>query len=243
MTHSDTRTLVGLGVGPGDPELLTLRGFHLLATAEVVFVPTVDDHIEGRAESIVRALLPNAPIERVVFPMTRGISGILQRREVTRAAVDQLITREPAWLRGVFVTLGDPSIYSTFSLVAEFVRELAPDIVIEVVPGIMAFQSLVARLGVNFLDNEEDLRLVAGLGPDKDLCNAIGSHNSAVVIYKVGSALSRIRSLAVEQGRIDQAIIGWHLGTGQERIEPLSSAPSSVPYLSTIVITPHRQSR
>ena len=127
-------TLYGIGVGPGDPELLTLKAARLLATVDVVFVSSQERSGKSLAGEIAA---PHLPPGREVVPLTfshtfRGVEERSAHREAARRVLDVL--RRPA--SAAFLTLGDPMTYSTFTYVLEALRELEPAAPVEVVPGI-----------------------------------------------------------------------------------------------------------
>ncbi len=233
--------LTGVGVGPGDPGLVTMAALEEIRAAGAVFAPALAAGSPGRAEAVVAKLAPAVTCHRVVFPMGRGVTGIEARRQAAAEAAEQMAAIMTEGGRYAFVTLGDPTLYSTFSLVAEFAQACLPGLEIAVIPGIMAFQRLLALSTTNFVDNDEPLHLVLGIGRDRDLEQALGNRRAGVVIYKVGSALLRIKELARNYGRSAEATAGWLLGTGEEVVVPLLEAPDEVPYLATVVIRPSRE--
>jgi precorrin-2/cobalt-factor-2 C20-methyltransferase len=234
MTEAPTTAgvLVGVGVGPGDPGLLTVRAVATLRTADVVLAPSSAVDAVGRAESIVRQACPEVAVERVVFVM--GDAG---------ASVDDAAARVVVGLdhgqRVAFATLGDPNVYSTFSGVATGVRRLRPAAVVETVPGIMAFQELASRSGTVVLQNAERLALVTALdGPDA-LDAALADPTQAVVVYKGGRHLPAMAARLAAAGRLDGAVVGELLGLPGERVVPVADAAGSpAAYLATVIVPP-----
>ncbi len=156
-------TLIGVGVGPGGADLVTLQAVRVLRQADRVMAPSLAADAVGRAESIVRQVSPEVTVERLVFDMS-GAPG--DRQASHRSAAAAIVPYLDAGEQVAFVTLGDPNIYSTFSSLAATVCELRPATEVRTVAGIMAFQDLAARTGTVLLDGTETLRMVTALdGP------------------------------------------------------------------------------
>src|SRR5512142_474652 len=140
--------LVGVGVGPGDPELVTVKAVRILREADTVVVPILAEEDgssdgAGRAETTVRAYVDEARITRVPLAMNdRG--GLTGRREAAwEAAADAVLARFDAGAATVaFATIGDPGVYSTFTYLAATVLRRRPGTEVSTVPGIMAMQDL-----------------------------------------------------------------------------------------------------
>ncbi len=224
--------LIGVGVGPGDPELLTVRAVRVIAAADRVLAPSSVVDAVGRAESIVRQACPGVPIERLVFAMGDAGAAIDAAAAVVAAGLD-------AGQRLAFVTLGDPNVYSTFSSVAARLRELRPAARIETVPGIMAFQELASQSGTVVLQNTERLALITALdGPDA-LDGALADPTQAVVVYKGGRHLPEMAKRLAAAGRLDGAVMGELLGLPGARVLPVADAADGpAAYLATIIVPP-----
>ena len=229
---SDRGMLVGVGVGPGDPELLTLRAVRAVREADRVLAPSSAVDAVGRAESIVRQACPGVRIERLVFAMGEASGSIDDAAQVVASGLD-------AGQRLAFVTLGDPNIYSTFSSVAARVRGLRPQAVIETVPGIMAFQELAARSGTVVLRDTERLALVTALEGTDALDGALADRDQAVVVYKGGRHLPAMAKSLTTAGRLEGAVFGELMGLPGERIVAVSDAADGpAAYLATVIVPP-----
>lgn len=244
MTAKTSR-LTGVGVGPGDPELVTVKGVKALRAAEVVVVPVIaaadgqDGGEPGRAEATVLHYVSRDKVVRVVFALNERNDRA--RREAAWDAAGERVAR---LLRRhgtvAFATIGDPNVYSTFTYLAQTVGVLVPGTVVETVPGITAMQDLAARSGAVLTEGTEPLTLVpvtAGVTVLKDALNGQGT----VVAYKFGRHAHQVAEALRETGRIDDAVWGASLGLPDESIRPAADLDDAqLPYLSTLIAPARR---
>ena len=225
--------LIGVGVGPGDPELLTLKGLRTLREADEVFVPVANTGELGRAERVVRPHLDLGRVHRLRF----ALSDDARARNWERAAAE---VSEPL-RRGktcAFATIGDPNVYSTFTYLARTVKEYIPEVEIDTVPGITAMQDLASRGGTVLLEGDERLALLPFTAGEKALREAL-SEFETVVCYKGGRRLSEVLGIADQRGRLEGAIYGSRLGLeGEEVVRASEVVGREGPYLSTVIFTP-----
>jgi precorrin-4/cobalt-precorrin-4 C11-methyltransferase len=256
--------LIGVGVGPGDPELVTVKAVRVLREADVVLVPvlatqeTPGASVPGRAETIIRAYVAADLIRRLEFALndTGGVTP--QRAAAWHAAAAAVADEFAAGATTVaFGTLGDPNLYSTFSYLAQTVREHVPDVTVETVAGITAMQDLASRAGLSLAEGTEPVTLVPLNGDVAALDQAL-ARGGTVVGYKVGAAASPapavLRDRLQAAGRLDAAVIGARLGLPGELIAPAADllSPAShaakadipdIPYLSTLIVPARRDAR
>jgi precorrin-2/cobalt-factor-2 C20-methyltransferase len=238
-------TLIGVGVGPGDPELVTVKAVRVLREADVVFVPVMAGPGApgpGRAETTIRAHIPGDRIRPVPFALN-DTGGVTERRAAAwQAAAAEVARAFTAGARTVaFATIGDPNLYSTFSYLAQAVRGLVPGLTIETVPGITAMQDLAARSATVLAEGDEPLTLLpltAGTPAFRDALTRPGT----VVGYKLGAAAgptpAEVTRLLATLGRLDGAVVGARQGLPGQDIRPAADLPSlpAVPYLSTLIV-------
>jgi precorrin-2/cobalt-factor-2 C20-methyltransferase len=239
-THPGGPAFVGVGVGPGDPGLVTQRAVEVLRQADRVLAPTTSAAAVGRAEAIVRDAAPGVAVERVSFVMEVATAA---RQAALDGAADRIVERLDAGERVAFVTIGDPSIYSTFGSLADAVRERRPAVPVEVVPGIMAFQDLAARTATALVDGTEHLVLVpAHAAADGAVLDAAAADpHAAVVVYKGGAQVEHIAATLADHDRLDGALLGELLGLPGGRVSPLAAvADRPASYLATLIVPPVR---
>jgi precorrin-2/cobalt-factor-2 C20-methyltransferase len=225
--------LVGVGVGPGDPDLLTVRALTALRRADRVVAPATAPDAVGRAETIVRQAAPDIRIERAPFVMHPDPKARAEAME--KIAID-VAAHLDAGEEVAFITLGDPLMYSTFSALADAVRQRRPETVVDVVPGIMAFQSLAARTGTTLVDERQRLSVRTALDDD-DLADELADPTRTVILYKGGRRLPELAEAARASGRLDGAVAGELLGMTGERIGPLADlADGPASYLATVIV-------
>ena len=234
-------SLVGVGVGPGHPELLTLRALRALRQADRVLAPTMAEDAVGRAESIVRQVDPGIVVERLVF----AIGHDHDAREAAHAgAADRVVAYLDAGEAVAFATLGDPNVYSTFPHLAAAVSQRRPGTAVSTVPGIMAFQDLAAGAGVVVLDGSERLAVVSAVdGPDA-MDGPLADPEAAVVVYKGGRHLPAVAARLAAAGRLHGAVLGELLGLPGQRTGPVeahSDRPAA--YLATVLVPPASRPR
>jgi precorrin-2/cobalt-factor-2 C20-methyltransferase len=245
LRSSSSGKLMGVGVGPGDPGLLTIRAYEVLRSADVVTVPTVAAGVVGRAEAVVATALPDRKLERLVIEMPSPRRGT--REDATDASYRHAANRIATWLRAgstvAFATLGDPNVYSTFTTLEHHVREILPDLASETVPGICAFQDLAAKSRTVLLDGNESMALVSARDGLEQLEAALREPDRAIVVYKGGNRAESIRALLAQHGRLEGAMAGEMLGLPEERVVPLEEIREPLTYLASVVVPPTNRRR
>ncbi len=232
--------LTGVGVGPGDPELVTVKGVNALRAAAVVVVPVMDTGELGRAEATVRHYVPEQRVVRVVFALNERTDRA--RRE---AAWDAAGTRVAELLREhgevAFATIGDPNVYSTFTYLAQTVGALLPGTAVATVPGITAMQDLAARSGAVLTEGTEPLTLVPVTAGSEVLARALAGPGT-VVAYKFGRRAGEVAAALHAAGRTEGAVWGSALGLPDESIRPAAELlDGPLPYLSTLIAPARRE--
>jgi precorrin-2/cobalt-factor-2 C20-methyltransferase len=232
--------LTGVGMGPGDPELVTVKAVRVLNDADLVVVPVMSADEQGRAEATVRVHVTHDRVQRLVFALDdRGGTTPERTRawdEAADAVAEALRTRGSV----AFATIGDPNVYSTFTYLADAVRERLPSVEVETVPGITAMQDLAARSGTVLCEGTESLALLpltAGL----EAFDEALTHFDTVVAYKGGRHMAQVRATLEGHGRLGTAVFGAALGLDGEQLGPVPG--DAAPYLSTVIAPAARTGR
>ena len=242
MSQPDHRPcLLGIGVGPGDPELVTVKAVRALLSCDVILVPATEASGDdpGRAEAIVASACPETAdrLKRVPFSMADR-TGVTKRRAAAwqLAAAAAVRAFEAGATRVGFATIGDPSVYSTFSYLAAGVRDQVPEIEVEVIPGITAMQALAAASRTPLVEGDEVLALVPLKHSIANLVE-VAQYVDTCVVYKAGRHLGALQEYL---GTIEQdAIAGIDIGLPGERIVQVSELDEA-PYFTSVLIVPQR---
>jgi precorrin-2/cobalt-factor-2 C20-methyltransferase len=224
-----TGTLHGIGVGPGDPELITLKALRILQASPVVVYPAPDTG-ESFARSIVAEHLHGHQVEiPIVIPMR--VERFPAREVYDRAAVE--ISAHLDAGRDVCVLCeGDPFFYGSFMYLFE---RLADRHEVVIVPGVSSLTASAAALQRPLAARNDLLSIVPAPLPDERIREALAA-GDAIAFIKVGRHLDRVRTLIEEAGLEGAAGYLERIGLPEERILPLRDAPAEAPYFSIILV-------
>ena len=232
-----TGVLVGVGVGPGDPEHVTLKALRELRAADRLFVPATGSGV-NRAEQVVAEHVPGERIQRIPFAMRDAGERDRSWDRAGEVVVEILRVGGTA----AFATLGDPNLYSTFAYLAHTVRALHPSAEIRTVPGITAMQDLAARTGTVLAEGTEPVALLPFTAGEGALEDAL-RRGDTVVVYKGGRRLPLVLEAVERAGRLPHAVYGERLGADGGRCMPAAEHEGPGPYFSTVIVPAPRTGR
>ncbi len=211
-----------VGVGPGDPGLITLKAAEVLERCPVWFAPRAADDSPSTALAIAAAAVDLGGKEVIshTFPMKKVIRGGEPDPEVARAwdeAAALVTERLAAGAEVAFPTLGDPSLYSTGFYVCEALLARAPETRIEIVPGVSSITAAAAAAGASLCQGNERFTVVPATYENGALARII-ENSDTVVLMKVHRVMERIKELLAEMGLLDQAVLVERVGQEHQRV-------------------------
>ncbi len=227
---STAGTFYGVGLGPGDPELMTCKAHRLISNASVVAYPTLAGG-DSLTRSIAADVIPkNAREIAMDIPMT--LERAPAQRAYDRAAV-QIADELRAGAHVLCLCEGDPLFYGSFMYL--FAR-LSKSFAVEIVPGVTSLSACSARAQLPLVARCEGLVVLPATLGKQELETSI-SRADGVAILKVGRHLPKIRAVIERLGLLDNAVYVERATLANEHIAPLADAPKTAPYFSMVLLT------
>ncbi len=215
--NQETGTLYGIGVGPGDPDLIPVKAVKILGNADIIFAAASTKNQYSRAVEIARPHIPPAVrIKMLSFPMTRDPQ-IRHRawKENTQIILEAL----RQGLDAVFLTLGDCLTYATYGYILREMSRMAPEINIVTIPGITSYQAAAARVNLPLVEDEQSLLIVSGAQGGNNLRQACRLAEN-VVIMKAYRNTGDIVAALSETGMVANSVAVSNLGMKDEKVIP-----------------------
>ncbi len=230
-------TFYGLGVGPGDPALVTVKAADVLARVRYVFVPKARIAAESVALDIARRYLrADAEVSELVFPMTDDRAELAQSWARSADAIARVLE---SGADACFLTIGDPLVYSTYVYLLRAIKERLPNLPVVTVPGITAFCAGAALAHFPLGERKELLTIVPTADDLQPVREAL-QRGGTVVLMKVGKRLADILSILENMGLADRSVFVSHAGQEKQRVEldvrQLKAEAPEAGYLSVILV-------
>ena len=223
-------TVYGLGVGPGDPELLTLKALRILRAVPVIAYPAPDVG-ESFARQIVASHLPGGQQE-IAIRMPLG-DGQFPKTEIYDRAAEEILRHNEAGRDVAVLCEGDPFFYGSFLYLYERLVDRCP---VQVVPGVSSLMACASAAGLPLARRNETLTVVPAPLSD-DALRAHFGRAEALAIIKVGRHLSRIRRLLATCARLDGACLIERATLATQRIAALRDLrDEAAPYFSMVLV-------
>ena len=228
--------IYAVGVGPGDPELLTRKAERILRQAPVVCAPAASAGDSSHALSIVESLLDRSRQEIIirVFPMRKDQDGLdAFWEEAAETVVSHVLEGRDV----AFITIGDPFLYSTFLYLYRILRQRYPDITVEVVPGVSSVTAAAVAAGIPLAAASERVAILPATFEEDNLRRTLLDFDT-VVLMKVNRVFDRIYALLKELGLDRMGAFVSRAGTADETVtfDLASLVGKKLDYLSLLIV-------
>lgn len=216
-------SLIGIGVGPGDPELLTVKAVKAIHNADIIMCPASNEDRPSIALSVVSSIIDkskNQKIIKLIFPMTKDKDVLKQTwKRNAKIMAETVLTGKNV----VYLTVGDPFLYSTWIYMHKDLKENYPDMNISVIPGIVSIFTFAAKVGVSVAEGAEKVAIIPSCY-DLSSVKEIAKHSESMIFLKDGRYFDQVIKVLKESGFPDDSIfaIGQDLGTENEIIRKMT---------------------
>jgi precorrin-2/cobalt-factor-2 C20-methyltransferase len=228
-------TLYGLGVGPGDPELLTVKAFRKLKEAPVIAFPKKKKGSKSYAQRIIDVYLTPGEKEMLglVFPMTKD--PVILEREWSNT-VELVWEKLKSGKDVAFVTEGDPLLYSTFIHMMNLFKERYPEVKIHTVPGISSINGAASRLGIALAEGDDHVAIIPARDDYETMKKAI-VENDCVIFIKVAKVMDLMLSILRELDLVEKASVVTKVTSDEEIIWDIRELDrADLEYLTLMVV-------
>lgn len=228
--------IYAVGVGPGDPELLTRKAERIIGRSPVIFAPTGAADAASYALSIVEHLLDRSRQEVItrVFPMLKKGPELEAAWEEAAAEVISLID---SGQDVAFITIGDPCLYSTFLYLQRIIQQKRADIPMEIIPGISSINASAAAAGIPLGIAGERIAILPATYENEELRKTLSEFDT-IVLMKVSRVFDRVYSLLSELGLVSDSVFVRRVGSAQQEIvfDIATLVNKELDYLSMLIV-------
>ena len=231
-----------IGVGPGDPELMTLKAARLLEKCPVWFVPKAHQNGDSTALSILAGSVATEgkEIMELHFPMKKIRMGEEPDAEVAAAwkkAAEAILAKLEAGIDVAFPTLGDPAIYSTGFYVCDTLLKAVPELPISIVPGVSSIGASAAAVGQPLCLGDDRLVVVPATFENGRLRETLEQFDT-VVLMKVHRVMDKVVGLLTDLDLLDKAVLIERSSQSDQRVrrDLAAAAKDELHYFSTIIV-------
>lgn len=198
-------TLFGVGVGPGAPDLLTIRAVNVLKSAQVLALPRSSDYGASMAWRIIKPMIGESQGQErlfLTFPMKKDPE---QLRPAWDKAFAEIGDRLERGLSVAFATEGDPSLYSTFIYLGREAQQRWPGIKVEIVPGVSSINAVAAVTQIPLADGQERIAIIPANYGIADIAKVLAEFDTTILM-KIGSEMPNVLAALEQQGLVDKAV-------------------------------------
>ncbi len=215
--------LIGIGVGPGDVDLLTVKAVKAIQSADIIMCPASHKDRPSIAFGIVLPIIDkskNQEIIKLIFPMTKDKDVLKDTwKRNAKIMAETVLSGKNV----VYLTVGDPFLYSTWIYMHKDLKENYPEMQISVIPGIVSMFTFAAKVGVSVAEGAEKVAIIPSCY-DLSSVKEIAKHSESMIFLKDGRYFDQVIEVLKESGFPDDSIfaIGQDLGTENEIIRKMT---------------------
>ena len=221
--------LYGVGVGPGDPELITLKSLRLIKSTEVIAYPKLKGS-KSFARNIIEEFIDLPKVEIAIeIPMTVNR---LPAQRAYNAAAQEISTHLNMGNNVVFVCEGDPFFYGAFMYL---LSRLYKKYLVEIIPGVSSMTACAAMAKKPLAARNEVLTVLPGPLSKKELERRLADNNSSAIM-KVGRHIKKIKSVIDRLGLMDSSLYIERASLKEQKVLKLIDAPEVAPYFSMVLV-------
>lgn len=229
-------TVYAVGVGPGDPELLTRKAERILRSADVILAPVSNPADSSVALDIIREFVDESRQKIIVhqFPMTSDRTRLIPAWQEAAALI---AAHAEAGRSVAFITIGDPLFYSTFIYLLRILREQWPQLPVEIVPGISSINAAAASAALPLVEGDEKMVVIPATAGIEQIKTALETYET-VVLLKVKPLFAEIVELLRSTGREHGSVFVERVGSPRQKVltDFGGIAAHSPDYLSLMII-------
>ncbi|MFL6484005.1 MAG: precorrin-2 C(20)-methyltransferase [Nitrososphaera sp.] len=193
-----------IGCGPGDPDLLTVRAVELIRGADMIFAPTARQGKASIALSVVEKYINKfTKTVSLVFPMVKDKESL---RDYWKRNADEIASAVRTGKKVVYLTVGDPALYSTWIYIQRELKNQHNDIEIEIVPGVTSMFAIAAKAGISLAEGDETVAIVPACY-DMEKVKRTASACDTVIFLKDGRYFDSVINMLGEAGFPDNATV------------------------------------
>jgi len=215
--------LTCVGCGPGDPDLLTVKAVKAIQNADVIMCPTSKEGKESIAYSIISSIIDNSKkpdIENLVFPMVKDRETL---ENTWQSNASMIASKVKEGKNVVYLTVGDPSLYSTWIYLQRELKLKHPEIKITVIPGIVSMFAFASKVGISIAEGDETVAVIPACY-DLSRVKETAKNCDTMIFLKDGRYFDQVIALLKEAGFPDSSLfaIAQDVGTNEEIVKKLT---------------------
>ena len=228
-----TGNFYGIGLGPGDPELLTLKALHTIQKADCIFVPKSDSKEDSLALEIVKDYVKGKRVIEQVYPMTKDKETL---NTAWLKAAEEIHTEVKNGYNVVYLTLGDPMTFSTYIYLLRHLNTMLPEKAIHTIPGITSYNAAACAANYPLLTGDEKLAVIPIPKDIAELRSILESFDT-IVMMKVAKKLDEVIQLLEDMKLSENALFASYIGQKDAYLtcDIVSLKGSGMGYMSVLV--------